>query len=224
MLVVTLLTLPVTAATADVYKWVDKNGAAHFSDIPPQGIESRHIQLSPTDASTTAPDEGELRRRRLLENADSEATRRIKAQQARSAAKQAQQAAELERKKHCLEAREALAVLQEKLPVYRDDEGKLRNSWAYDTYKGKRTYISDAARPAEISRVQEQIKRLCAQPDDEKKQDLARKQMIRSAYCAAARADLQALERPNARTPPQALEAKRKQVEFYCREPAEEDL
>lgn len=222
-LLITLFTLLGAPAFADVYRWVDKEGAVHYSDMPPQGIESKRMQITPTDASK-APDEGELRRRRLLEEADREAARRIKAQQARSAARQAEHEAGLAQKKRCLEAREALAVLQEQLPVYRDNEGKLRDSWARDTYRGEREYLNDAVRAAEIERVRQKIATICQQPGDTKKQDLARKQMIRSEYCATARAELKDFQRPDARVSQQELEAQRKRVEYYCQEPSEEDL
>lgn len=217
VLLITLFTLLGPFAFADIYKWVDKDGKVHFGDKPPQGMESERMQVEPS-AVPVQPDEGELRRRRLLEQAEKDAARRIEAQRARAAAEQAEKEEHLAQEQRCLEARKQLAVLQEQLPVYRDEEGKFRAKWLHDTYQGERKYLDDAIRTSEIKRARQKIATNCQRPDDAEEQELARKQWIRGEWCAAARADLEALERPGARTPRQTLEEKRQEVERYCNE------
>jgi len=118
----------------------------------------------------------------------------------------------------CQEARKQLAILQEQLPIYRDVVGKLHAKWKYDTYKGKREYLDDTTRAAEIARTRQEIETNCPQESSAEDQSLARKKFIKSEYCAAARADLEAIERPEARAPKQEIEEQRKKVELYCKE------
>lgn len=204
-------------ASADIYKWIDKDGEVHFSDKPPQDRKSERIQVD-TIKAPEQPDEGELRRRRLLEQADRDSDLRLKAQQEKAAEKQAMNDESSAQEHRCLEARKQLAALRQQLPVYRDNEGKFRVKWKHDTYQGERDYLDDSKRPSEIKRVQEEITANCQNPGDEKQQDLAREQLIRSELCAAARAELEALEQPGAKTPRQTLENKRQAADKLCNE------
>jgi len=217
ILLITLVAVAGMAAFADIYKWVDKEGKVHYSDKPPRDVGSKHMQIEFPDSSRP-PDEGELRRRRLLEQAEKDSARRIEAQRAKSAAERAAREERSAQEQRCLEARKQLAVLQEQLPVYRDTEGKFHAKWLHDTYKGAREYLDDATRAAGMDRVRQQIVTVCQHPDDTADQDLARKQWIMSERCAAARADLEALEQPRAKTPRQTLEEKREEVKRYCKD------
>lgn len=212
-----MLTVPGMDAFADIYRWVDKDGAVHYSDHPPQEIKSERLQLE-TTGMPGRPDEGELRRRRALDRLERDAEQRMEARRARSVAKRAQRSERLAQEQRCLEARRQLAVLQEQLPVYRDEGGRFRAKWLRDTYQGAREYLDDKTRASEIERVLQRIATTCQHPDDAEQQDLARRQWIRSEYCAAARVGLEALERPRSRATRQALEEQRQEVEAYCQE------
>lgn len=53
-LLIVLITLPVLAS-AGVYKWVDANGAVHFSDVPQEGAEEVHIAPPQTYSAPILP-------------------------------------------------------------------------------------------------------------------------------------------------------------------------
>jgi hypothetical protein len=213
---ISLFTLLGASTFADIYKWVDEDGKIHFGDIPPQDVESERMQVQPM-VFPVHP-EGELRRRRLLEQAEKDAARRIEAGRAKAAAERAELEERSAKEQRCREARKQLAVLQEKLPIYRDEEGKLRAKWLRDTYRGERQYLDDAMRTSEIERARRKIATVCQYPDDAEEQDHARKQWIRSEFCAAARAELEALEQPGARASRQTVEEKRQTVKRFCNE------
>lgn len=117
----------------------------------------------------------------------------------------------------CLEARKQLAVLQElHLPVYRDEKGQFRAKWQYDTYQGKREYLNVAMRASATESARENVVAICEHPYDAKEQEIARKQWIRSEYCAKYKAELEALEKPSTHAVQQDLEEKRRIVKMYC--------
>jgi hypothetical protein len=197
---------------------LDKDGKVYYGDRPPQSVESERMQVDPTDVPER-PDEGDLQRRRLLEQAEKAAQRRIEARRARTASKQAERQRRLAKEQQCLQARKQLALLQAlHLPAYRDEEGKFRAKWKYDTYQGEHEYLDDATRVSVIECARQEVAMKCQRPDDVDAQNLARRQWIRSERCAAARAELELLERPRARTPRQTLEEKRQRAEMYCKE------
>jgi hypothetical protein len=216
ILLITVFYLLGVTAFADIYRWIDEDGKVHYSDKPAQNVETERMKMEPSNVPKR-PNEGQLRLR-LREQAEKEAALRIEARRARSGAERAEREEHLAQERRCLEARKQLAVLQEQLPVYRDEKGKFRAKWLRDTYQGRREYLDDATRASEIGRVQQTITSYCQNRDDAEEQELARKQWIRSEHCFAARADLEALERPGARAPRQTLEEKRQVVERYCKE------
>jgi hypothetical protein len=123
----------------------------------------------------------------------------------------------LAQEQHCLEARKQLAVLQElHLPVYRDEKGQFRAKWEYDTYQGKQEYLNDAMRASATEQAREKVVANCKHPNDAKEQKIARKQWIRSEYCAKHKAELEALEKPSSRAANQDIEKKRRLVNMYC--------
>ena len=211
------MTLLALAANVDaeVYKWVDEEGNVHYSDQPPLDAESERVQLDYTTGSNGDPSEA---LQRVLEQPETAAERRSEERQAASAGKEAERAARVAQDQRCLETRMQLAVLQEQLPVYRDEEGKFRARWRLrpDTYQGERKYLDDAARASEIERTQQHIRVNCQHPDDTQAQTLARTQWLRSEDCATARVELKELEMPSARTVTQELEEKREEVKRYC--------
>lgn len=216
ILLFTLLTLSNVAALADIYRWVDKDGRIHYSDKPSSQFESRRVRTESTDVPKQT-DEGEALRR-LREQSEQATKNRSEAQRARSAAEQAANEERLAQEQRCLKARKQLAVLQEQLPVYRDEKGEFRAKWSGDTYQGKREYLDNATRASEVKVVRQNIATYCENPDNAKAQELATKKWRKSEHCAAARADLEALARPQARTSQQTLDEKRQFIEKNCKE------
>lgn len=201
-----VLFLVVVTASAAIYKWVDEKGVTQYSETPPSKQKSQKIQMPSTSPPVAAEDDKPAFKTRQERN---KSPGNVLSNTSTGAP---------EGEERCLKARKRLAILQQQLAVYRDKEGKLRAHWKYDTYKGEREYISDATRTSEIERVRQEIAMNCPNPNDAEAQNLARKKWIKSEYCASARADLEALEQPEAKATQQDLREKRQKVESYCKE------
>jgi hypothetical protein len=109
ILVVALLALALPA-TAQVYKWVDKDGKVHYSDKKPRdpkasGVKDMQIESNPTDESAVAAEQEALKMRGLT--VDGEIAARKKGE-AELAAKKAQAA---DRERQCANAKADLNVL-----------------------------------------------------------------------------------------------------------------
>lgn len=206
-----VVVLVLVAAFAQVYKWVDEEGVVHYGDSPPEDVESEAIQLEVRQSERADATVSEL-----VERAEERAKRRAEAKQEESVAAEAQAQQRLDRQKRCKYSRKQLISLQQKLPVYRDEEGTFRTLSQYDVYEGKREYLDDAARQAEIKRVQRDIAASCDDPDARVDQFVAGWERMMSKRCEAARAGLKSLERPESRSSRQAIEEARRQVDEYC--------
>ena len=131
LLVLLLFTAP---AVADVYKWVDDNGRAHYSDRPrPGNTEAVHV---PT---TLPPDphlaERRRRQQRLLEAIDHERQEKLDAElQSRQ-----QQAG---RRRNCARALDQLRMLDRQGRVFELDDAGERLYWDAQTRSQRRSEIS----------------------------------------------------------------------------------
>lgn len=193
-----------------IYKWLDEEGRVHYSDNPADKHTTREVDvepgLSPVEVNNAIEETERLKQRSLEEPAE-------------EAVEQSENENRLVQEQHCLEAGQQLAVLQEmQLPAYRDEQGKFRVKWKYDTYQGKREYLDDALRASAIEQVLEKEAANCKHPGDVKEQELARTQWLRSEYCAKHRVELEELEQPGAHAVRQDLEKKRRLVKMYCGE------
>jgi hypothetical protein len=200
--------------SAEIYRWVDKDGKVHFTDSPPPDVKSEQMTVEVDEVGE--PDEGELRRRQLLEQANLDAAERLEQRRAAAEAKRVGKEAREAIEQDCLDARIRLEILEEPQPVYRDANGALRLRWQFDTYKGPRSYIDDADRPAEVERARQEVAEICDNPDDRAEQARARITWINSERCAAARADLEAVEKPQSKATSDTIEDRRRAVARYC--------
>jgi hypothetical protein len=196
-----------------VYKWTDEEGHVHYSDKPTEIYKTKKVDIEP------GPSPEEIKRAR--EDAEALKQRSHEESSVDQLGKEnrlAEREKQLAQEQLCLEARKQLAILQElQLPVYRDEKGQFRAKWQYDTYQGKREYLSDTMRTSETERVRENVVANCKHPDDAKEQEIARNQWIRSQYCAKYKAELETLEKPSARAAQQDLERNRRLVEINCK-------
>ena len=210
LLVLLLLFIAMATVAATIYKWVDENGITHYSAIPPANQKAQKFQTSSPSSAVEAgkPASSPLQRRE-------QGSTNVQKQNSRVENSSADQP---EGDGSCQKARKQLELLQQQLPVYRDEEGKLHVKWKYDAYQGNREYLDDATRAAEITHTRQKIESSCSQENNAKDQSLAHKQFIKSEYCAAARADLEAIERPEARTPRREIDEQRRKVHLYCNE------
>ncbi len=204
------------ADAIQVYKWVDEDGNVYYSDqAPPEGQEAEELILDSTPSAADVRDAQE-RTARLKTKQQTSQNQRSEERQSESAAKEGKRAAQVARDDRCLEARKQLISLQQRLPVYRDEEGIFRTLSVYNTYEGEREYLDDATRALEIDRVRHDVTTNCEHPDDPKKQFLASRERMKSMQCETARADLKAKQRADAKSPRQSIEDARDLVEKYC--------
>ena len=204
-----LLTLSVMAAGPEIYKWVDEEGNVHYSDSPPENVESERVEVD------VAPPVGDGSAKRLLEQAEQTRERLASERQARASADEAEASRRAADSQRCVFARQQLISLQQNLPVYRDETGKLRTLSEYDVYEGEREYLDDDERRLEMVRVQKDIERYCEHPGDRGEQFEAAWERTMSKRCEAARAQLKAVE-ADRHSPRQAIEDARAEVRRYC--------
>ncbi|MDR1661785.1 MAG: DUF4124 domain-containing protein [Azoarcus sp.] len=158
-------------ANAEVYKWKDKDGRLHFSDIPPQQAEGQ-VLSAPVRARPAAADEvrGVEEAPENVEEAKSAETssaipeaapaksaadrdlefRQRRAAAAESRAKAGKETARAERRaQDCQRARTQYNALASGMRVARPSDD------------GGRVFLDDAGREAEIARAQEMIDAFC---------------------------------------------------------------
>lgn len=132
-----LLALAATAASAQVYKWVDENGRVHYGEKPPPGSKPSTVKppASAPNAPGKAPDlqsqELDFRGRQIKRKEDD-------AEQARNAAN---------RKANCNYAKERLAIAEQ--------------AALYRTEKGERVFLSDTQQKAEIDARRAAVTQYC---------------------------------------------------------------
>lgn len=95
-----LLAAPAFMASAEAYRWVDREGRVHYGQVPPPGAQAQVV--GPARGPGTAPNQDSLNKA-LEDGAKQDAER--KAQAEKLAAEQAQ------RNQRCRTAMEALAYL-----------------------------------------------------------------------------------------------------------------
>lgn len=148
---VRLLTLALLAlvlafpATAQVYKWVDKDGKIHYSDKPPRdpkakGVKDMNIESKPTDSAEVERELAELTERGKSVDEGLRVEQQVKAQTAAQ-----KDAAE----KMCDQAMARLAVLEQVQRMAKVDKD------------GNRTYASDGETNAEREKARKQVAELC---------------------------------------------------------------
>ena len=143
LLATIMLTLVVTAAAGEVYKWVDADGKVHYGDRrPASGSDPSVVELAPAPAMDTDHDKRSLQQRRLLDAFEAERAERREAEAKAAAAKR-------EREDKCARAQRQLVGLQRAQIVYTEDES------------GKRIYMSDEEREAAAASVRARIDEHC---------------------------------------------------------------
>jgi len=206
-------TLFTVMVIAQVYKWVDEEGRTHFSDKPATDYDAQEIKLPDTSKLDNADTD---RRDRILQYSREITERKLEAQRKENMEALIRKKSNVTRREHCSEARRDLAIIQYGYPIYRDQSGQLQLQWKFDTYKGKREYISDENRSTELADVKQRIAANCKKAKDDKAQVAARRALIRYERCQAARADLAAQESPQSHASRQALESMRANVKRLC--------
>lgn len=197
-------------AVADVYKYVDENGNVVYSDEPPPNSDSEVVELEPYAPPSTPTPIGRVTR-------DSEFSQDIEHVDPDRIDKLAREA-ERDQDRWCNEARVALEVLHQGMPVYRVGDGKYRAAWGGDTYDGPRVYLSERQREAAINGQVRKLVMNCKDPLNEEEQLEASEKWRNSERCEAARVNLAEVLEPGSRAPDQAIEDRQEVVDQYCKD------
>lgn len=116
------------AASADVYKWTDRDGNVHYGDRPPaSGEQADSVSLTPSPELDADYGERSLKRRRLLEAFEADRAERQRLDDEAALAKR-------DRAQQCEQARRMLADLERANLLYTTDQD------------GNRVYMSDDER------------------------------------------------------------------------------
>ena len=130
-------------AQAEVYRWVDEDGVAHFTDKPKSHPDAEKIEIK-TDALNKDSNQSQRlkKQRRLLNVIDEE--RRIKQQE-----QEKEKQEKLARQKKCKNAKNTL-------------DSYLRSGQLFDVDKnGNKFYLSDQEREQEIQRMKKIVEYWC---------------------------------------------------------------
>ena len=122
------------AASAQQYKWTDKDGKVRYGDVPPPGVTTTKLKApSPPPAAAAA-------------TADAKKT----APKAKEPEKQAMTEEQLQvKRENCARAQESLRTLQSGLRISRVDS------------KGERYYLDDAQIAQETAKAQQSVQHWC---------------------------------------------------------------
>ncbi len=142
-------------ASAQMYRWVDKEGRVRYSDQPPPaGIKGTTLQAAPlnTVPSPAADDPAAKDAKKGPQTpADQEAEfrkRQMTAQKAREKDEQVQRDAQV-KQENCTRARQSLATFESGIRISRVGTD------------GERYYLDDAQRSAEMEQARQQVSSAC---------------------------------------------------------------
>jgi hypothetical protein len=179
-----------------VYKWVDAAGVTHYASQPPPGATATVVPLPPPAPVASAASAGVVEMPRP----------RPAPPPLPAPAAARDDASAAGRLRDCARARQQQDSVTRGGPVFRYDES------------GRRVYLEDRARDAEIARLAATAARLCSGlPESQQAaaEQAADAEAAAAARCLAAQEALRELE-SNARTVTQDLERARDTVRQRC--------
>lgn len=155
VLVFGLMLVVAAGASAQLYRWVDKDGKLRYGDTPPAGVKATTLRPpAGSSAPAPAPDGAAASKdakKGPLTPAEQEADfrkRQMEAQKARDKNDQASRDAQA-KQDNCARARESLASLESGQRITRTGAD------------GERYYIDDAQRAAEIEKARQSVNSWC---------------------------------------------------------------
>ncbi len=203
---------------AEIFRWRDADGGIHFADKLPPDARAEPLNVRPQASKLTA-----AQATQEIQRLRDEAEARRAADQAKKTSSSAEAKQKLldraARLNRCDQAKWALSALESGRPVYRDEQGMYRIKrppGQGDAYEGKREYLEEGARNAEITRQRQILSKDCDGPPtaaDKQQTDDA----IRMAeQCEKAAADLKVLSQPGAGASPELVAARRAFLSSNC--------
>jgi len=144
------------AASAQLYRWVDKDGKLRYGDTPPPGAKATTLKppsgpSAPPAAPASDAAASKDAKKGPLTPAEQEADyrrRQLEAQKARDKDDQARRDADA-KQANCARAREALATLESGQRITRTDA------------QGERAFLEDEARARETEKARQSVREWC---------------------------------------------------------------
>ena len=155
VLVVGLMLAAAAGASAQLYRWVDKDGRVRYSDMPPSGVKATTLQPPPGAGAPPSPAAGDAAvkdaKKGPLAPAEQDAEfrkRQLDAQKAREKEDQARRDAQA-KQDNCARAQETLAGLESGQRIARTNAS------------GERYYLDDDQRAAESAKARQSVNSWC---------------------------------------------------------------
>jgi hypothetical protein len=147
-----MLMMFATAAAAQLYKWVDKDGKVRYGDTPPPGVKATPLKgPSGSAAAPSAATKGEKDKGEKDKLSPEAAFRKRQEDAAKDREKQAKSEGEATAKKeNCTRAQEALRSLESGQRLARIDS------------KGERYYLEDADVARETEKARQAMQQACS--------------------------------------------------------------
>jgi cell division protein FtsN len=136
-----------TAAIAQQFKWVDRDGRVQYGDTPPPGVKATRLKPPPAPVSSPAQPSAKKDAKKLTPE---QAFQKRQQEQREGADKSAQEQAEAQSKRaNCEAAQSQLRQLQSGDRI------------STTTASGERAFLDDAQRARETERAQRAISEWC---------------------------------------------------------------
>jgi hypothetical protein len=137
------------AASAQQYKWVDKDGKVRYGDVPPPGVNAQRLKPPPRPAaSAPAPSAKKGEKDKPLSPEAAFRKRQEEAQKESQKQAQADQEAQAKRE-NCERAQGSLRTLESGQRIARTDA------------KGERYYLEDAQIAQETAKARQMVQQNC---------------------------------------------------------------
>jgi len=136
------------AASAQQYKWVDKDGKVRYGDVPPPGVNA--TPMRPPSRGAAAPTPAPAAKDGEKPLSPEAAFRKRQEEAAKEREKQAKADQEVqEKRQNCTRAQDALRTLESGQRVSRTDS------------KGERYFLDDAQAAQETARARQSVQEWC---------------------------------------------------------------
>lgn len=147
------MALAASSASAQMYKWVDKDGKVHYGNTPPPGSKTSAVKAPAAAAAAPGPasSAGDAKKKGPLTAAEQEQEYRKRQQDAEKAGKKTEQEqqAKVQKNEGCERTKEYLNTLQSGQRIARTNPS------------GERYYMDENQVAQEIAKAQQAVQQTC---------------------------------------------------------------
>jgi len=215
LLVFIILSSFIQFATANTYKWTDKEGNVTYSDVLPADTTGTPVYIDPPPSQQTISESNQRLNKTLFEL---ELMRQKGNQKKQAIVRKYKE--ETDSAKYCFDIRADIGTLKQSAPVYLDEYGDYHVQWRVQkllVYEGKRTYLNDEERALQIERFNKKLNSNCKGVKLKHFKPDPHEAMIRLAKeCRNAKLQLEKIQSPDLRTVDNDIAPYKRAVQFYC--------